>query len=158
MRKPFLLTCLTALLTVACGQPQSGECASGAVTASNAWVRAADEGRPMSAGYVSLCNGLEEADRLVSATFENASATELHATSVSEDGVASMNAIEGLDLPVGESVSLAPGGAHIMLIGLAGPLAKGDDAAITLEFENAPAQTILFEVRGMNNEPGHAGH
>lgn len=45
--------------------------------------------------------------------------------------------IDRLDIPAGGSVTLEPGGYHVMLIDLAGPLAEGTELTITLTFERA---------------------
>lgn len=48
-----------------------------------------------------------------------------------------MKEVPSIALPAGEEVKLEPGGYHIMLIGLKGPIESGDDYLITLEFEKA---------------------
>lgn len=139
------------LVLAACGKPAPSACAGEGISASNAWVRAAAEGG-VSAGFVTLCNGGDGADRLVAARFDGAETVELHLTAMGDDGVARMTPIEGgLALPAGEETALAPGGAHIMLIGLTAPIAEGDKAAITLEFERAGPQTVTFEARSRVN-------
>ncbi len=148
-----------ALLTACTQQETTTACAGDEIIASNAWVRAAGEGSPMSAAYVELCNGGDTADRLIAARFDDAGAAEVHVTRMSEDGVASMAPAEGgLELPAHEKTELAPGGAHIMLIGLTGPLEEGEEAALTLEFENAEPLNLMFEVRSRVDAAGHSNH
>jgi copper(I)-binding protein len=53
---------------------------------------------------------------------------------------------DGLTLPAGETVSLAPGGYHIMLLGLVEPLVAGDVVSLELEFAHAPTQTVQVTV------------
>ncbi len=143
----------------ACSQPEPLACGGDGIVASNAWLRAAGEGQPMSAGYVELCNGGDKADRLVAARFEGAGAVELHQTIMSDDGVASMTpAADGLVLPPHETLALAPGGAHIMLMGLTEALEEGEEAAVTLEFEHAPPLTLMFDVRSRTEADGDSGH
>ena len=78
---------------------------------------------------------------------------------MSEEGVASMApAAGGLDLPAHAETALAPGGAHIMLIGLTAPIEEGEEAAITLEFEKAEPVTLMFEARPRMDASGHQGH
>ena len=63
------------------------------------------------------------------------------------DGAMTMRELEdGLPLPGGETVSLEPGGYHIMLIDIAEPLEVGDEIELTLDFENAESTTITVEV------------
>lgn len=157
-----ILAALAALGAAACSNSQDratdAACAADGIIASDGWARATRPGQQMGAAYLSLCNGTDAPDRLVAASFAGAAATELHASTVSEDGVASMTPVEGgLELPPGEAVAMAPGGTHIMLIGLESPLAEGDKPSITLEFENAPPQTLVLDVRAPG-EGEHGGH
>lgn len=48
-----------------------------------------------------------------------------------------MKQVSSIALPAGEEVKLEPGGYHIMLVGLKGPIESGDQYLITLEFEKA---------------------
>ncbi|MCB0968195.1 MAG: copper chaperone PCu(A)C [Ilumatobacter sp.] len=52
----------------------------------------------------------------------------------------------GLPLPAGETVSLAPGGYHVMLLDLVEPLEIGDEFDLTLDFENADDVTLTVTV------------
>ena len=159
MRFLLLSAALMPLLAVSCSAGEEIACGGDGIVASDACVRATQPGQPMSAAYVSLCNGAAAADQLVAARFEGATATEIHSSSLSDDGVASMAPLaDGLELPAGQSVSLAPGNVHIMLIGLTGALNDGDEPAITLEFANAPPVTLNFEVRSVEQAAEHSGH
>ena len=53
---------------------------------------------------------------------------------------------DGLALSGGETVSFEPGGYHVMLPELTGPLEVGDEFELTLEFANAGAVTVTVEV------------
>jgi len=163
MRISATFTALIAAIAVSgCGKdaaraPEAAACTGDGIVATDAWVRAAHAGQPMSAGYVRLCNGGGEADRLIGATYEGAATTELHASSTGGDGMASMAPIEGgLDLPAGQAATLQPGGAHLMLIGLNHELMAGGQATITLQFENHAPMTLIFEVR--SGAEDHSGH
>jgi copper(I)-binding protein len=154
-----LLLLASLLALAACAKPAKQACGGDGIVASNAWVRATSEGQPMSAAYIDLCNDGETADRLVAAIFDGAGAAELHQTRMSDEGVASMSPeAHGIALPAHATTALAPGGAHIMLIGVTEALEEGEEAAITLEFENAPPQTLMFEIRGMAEAAAHSGH
>lgn len=52
----------------------------------------------------------------------------------------------GLPLPADETVTLQPGGYHVMLLDLAEPLEVGDEIELTLQFENADDMTMTVEV------------
>ena len=64
-----------------------------------------------------------------------------------------MAPIDELAIPAGETVSLEPGGAHFMLIGLADGMTEENKPMIRLEFKNTSPQEIALEVRD-----GGGGH
>lgn len=113
--------------------------------AEKGWSRATAAGQSVGAGFLTLRNPGDTADRLVSASSPAAAKVELH-THSNEGGVMKMRAVEGgLDLPAKGSVTLAPGGYHLMLMGLKAPLAEGQHVPVTLVFEKAgPVETMLM--------------
>jgi copper(I)-binding protein len=54
--------------------------------------------------------------------------------------------VDGLPLPADETVSLAPGGYHVMLLDLAAPLEPGDEFDVTLDLSSADDMTISVTV------------
>ena len=123
------------------------------VAVSEAWTRSARAGQPATAAYMTLCS--DAGDALVGARFDGADATELHLTTVSEEGVASMTPTDKIELPAGEPVALKPRGKHIMMIGVSEALVAGETAAITLQFEEAGAVDVSLEVREAMGAGGH---
>jgi copper(I)-binding protein len=69
-------------------------------------------------------------------------------TAPTPDGFAmmGMREIEALDLPAGETVSLQPGGHHLMLLELADDLVPGETFELTLEFATTGELTVTVEV------------
>ncbi|MCU0259634.1 MAG: copper chaperone PCu(A)C [Ilumatobacteraceae bacterium] len=63
------------------------------------------------------------------------------------DGAMVMQQIPFLELPADETVSLEPGGYHVMLLQLAEPLEVGDTFDATLVFESADPVVVSVEVR-----------
>ena len=97
-------------------------------------------------GFVTLTNPGPAADRLIAVSSPLAGRIEIHQTQM-QDGVMKMRALaDGLALPVGEAVVLAPGGLHLMLFGLRQPLVEGQSLPVTLTFERAAAVTVQFKV------------
>ena len=89
-----------------------------------------------------------------------AAAAELHQTT-NENGVMHMLPLpDGLALPAGQGVTLAPGGLHVMLMGLRHPLKQGETLALTLTFEHAAPVTVQVPVQaaGASSPAGHGGH
>ena len=114
-------------------------------TASQAWARATAPGVDVGAVYMTIDGGAKD-DELVSASTARASMVHLH-TVEDSGGVAKMRAVEGVPVPAGKRVVLAPKGTHVMLMGLAQPLVAGDSFAMTLKFAKAGEKTVNVSVR-----------
>lgn len=106
------------------------------------WARAALAGRT-SAAYMTLVNPTDTPDRLLGAAAEVADTVELHAH-LHEGGVMRMRPVAAIEVHPGEPAVLAPGGLHIMLIGLRRDLKRGETIRLTLSFEKAG--TVEVEV------------
>lgn len=101
-------------------------------------------------GYLSITNSGSEADRLLEVRSAYPQ-TMIHRSSVDENGVASMEHLMSLDIPAGETVVMAPGGLHIMFMGLNGkPLEAGKQVPATLVFEHAGEIEVVFDVEKRN--------
>ena len=99
------------------------------------WARATAGRAETGAAYATLIGG-GQPDRLIAASSPVAETVELH-THLEEDGVMRMRPVEAIAVPAGGKVELKPGGLHIMLIGLKGPLKEGRHFPLTLIFERA---------------------
>lgn len=144
-RTPLALSAL--LLLAACGSGQGGEAGKAAepVAVGDAFCRPTPNGRLMTACYVALTARAD--DRLLAASAVGAARVELHETRM-ESGMMMMAPLEnGLQLPQGRLVELEPGGNHLMLMGLSGPLATGDSLELTLDFDKAPDAKVTAWVR-----------
>ena len=95
-----------------------------AVAASNAWARASIGASTMGAAYLTLTdNGAP--DSLTGVTTPVAASASLHQTTT-EGGIKRMRPVPVLPLAPGKSVTFAPGGYHIMLMGLTHKLKAGE--------------------------------
>lgn len=111
----------------------------------HAWTRAAGAGGT-GAGYLSIRNGGTTPDRLIGASTPAARAVELH-TMLRDGEVMRMRPVTEIALPPGQTLTLAPGGLHIMLIGLSAPLVLGADVPLTLRFAQAGEVTVQLRVQ-----------
>jgi copper(I)-binding protein len=94
-------------------------------------------GLSMGAAYLTITNNGDDADRLVSAETGMAGVVEIHEVKMS-GGVMQMSPLaDGLEIPAGETVTLEPGGYHMMLIGLTESLLAGEEYTLVLTFEKA---------------------
>ncbi|MET0051714.1 MAG: copper chaperone PCu(A)C [Candidatus Thiodiazotropha sp.] len=119
------------------------------------YVRAVPPGQPNSASFMALHNTGDQTYQLVGASSDVAEVVELH-THTLEDGMMRMRQVDHIELPAGESVSLKPGGLHIMLIGLKQKLVPDDQVLLTLKFSDgsereisAPVKKIRMTMGGM---------
>ncbi|MCK0209618.1 copper chaperone PCu(A)C [Starkeya koreensis] len=121
----------------------------GEIEIGHPWSRVTPAGAKVAGGYLSLHNEGKEADTLVSATVEIAEKAEIHEMSV-KDGVMTMRQLaNGIEIPAGGEVKLAPGGFHLMLMGLKQPLKEGETFKGTLTFAKAGTVDVVFKVEGM---------
>ena len=102
-------------------------------------------------GYMSITNNGTEADRLI-AVQADFPRVMLHTTEMKDD-VARMMHIDAVEIPAGETVSLEPGGLHVMFMGLDGdPLENGETFPATLVFEQAGEIEVIFNVEERDGE------
>lgn len=114
------------------------------------WARATPPGAPAGGAFMSLTADTDMA--LVAAESHASKVVELH-TMRMENGVMIMREVPKIDLPKGQTVSLKPGGLHIMLIGLHAPLKAGDKVDITLRVKDSQGKEqripVTAEIRTM---------
>ncbi|MEC8901886.1 MAG: copper chaperone PCu(A)C, partial [Pseudomonadota bacterium] len=58
----------------------------------------------------------------------------------------------------GESVTLAPGGLHLMLMELGSPIVEGAPVSVTLEFQHAEPMEIELQVLPVGASPEGSHH
>ncbi len=109
----------------------------------NAWARATAPGQPVAGAFMDLTAA--EDMTLTRAESPAAQTVELH-TMRMEDGVMVMRPVKEIALPRGRTVSLKPGGLHIMLIGLKAPLVAGEKAPIRLVLKDGKGREQTVEV------------
>lgn len=122
------------------------QAASAAIELRAPWVRVTSPGVSATAGYVLLVNRSSSSDALIGASSSLASDVQIH-TTVNKSGVARMRPVSRIALPAGEPVEFAPGGMHLMFVGLSASLVAGESAPVTLVFERAGEVTVRFAVR-----------
>jgi hypothetical protein len=133
------------LFPVFASSPFAGETVVGEIRIAAPWARATAGMATVGAAYMTLDNTGATADRLIEASSPVAAKTEIH-THIIEGDIMRMRAVDGVDLPPGETVEFQPGGLHIMLIGLKAPLQTGERFPLTLNFAEAGATMVEVEV------------
>lgn len=141
--KRILIPASLALLLTACGQqPAEGEL--NVVSAADAVCRPTPNGRQATGCYLTLTASRD--DRLVSVTSPVSGLAQVHEMKVESNMMMMRELTDGLPLPAGSAVALAPGGNHIMLMGVANPLVAGDTVPLTLTFANARPVEVVARV------------
>jgi len=120
--------------------------ASEAVRVTDAYVRAPPPGARVTAAYLTLTNTTGAPHALVRAESPAAEAVELHAV-LTENGLTSMRPVPRFDVPPNGETKLAPSGAHIMIIGVKGPLDAGATFPLTLTYADGATVTLDVPVR-----------
>ena len=119
------------------GAAHAHEYSAGDLRIAHPWTRPTVAGAPVVAGYFEVTNTGKTADRLVSAAAPNAKRVELHQSAM-DGGVMRMKALpQGVEIPAGGTVRLAPGGLHLMLMGPNKAFLQGDRIPLTLTFAKA---------------------
>lgn len=132
----------------------------GSLQIAHPWTRQTAPGQSNGGGFLIVTNKGRSDDRLVGVASPAAARTELHNMTM-EGGVMRMRPVTGgLPIPAGGMLTLAPGGYHVMLIGLKAPLALGTMVPLTLRFEKAGAITVQLKVEpiGFTGEASHDHH
>jgi copper(I)-binding protein len=131
-----------AALLAAC----SGAAPSATPTIAQAWARPAAAGAD-SAAYMTITGAANQADALLSASSPAADMVELHEVSTDASGMTGMHPIDRLDIPAGTSVTLKPGGYHLMVMGVKSELAVGGTIELDLVFEHAGKVVVQAEIK-----------
>ena len=144
-----------AALAVAAAAHAAPAYRQGTLEIDKPWSRPAAAGMT-GAGFMTVTNRGKAADALVSVESPAARKVEMHRSSMA-GGVMKMQRQDRVALPPGATVTFAPGGHHLMLIGLARPLKSGDRAPATLTFASGAKIKVEFVV-GAGAAPAAHGH
>ena len=117
--------------------------AASPLTVSGAWSRPAVAGTN-GVGYLSIANA-GRPDALVKVESPLAARVEMHSSSMA-GGVMSMKPETRVAVPTGGQAAFAPGGYHLMLIGLTKTVKAGDQIPATLTFASGAKLPVRFSV------------
>lgn len=118
---------------------------AGALLVDHPVLRVASPVSKTGAGFMTITNSGKSADRLLSVTTTASNRSDLHGT-VNQSGVMQMRAQSGgVPIPAGGKVAFAPGGLHVMFIGLKTAITPGQMIKARLTFERAGAVDVAFK-------------
>lgn len=143
MFRQLLGAALAAALVIA---PASAHdwVALGPLEISDGFARATLPNAPVGGGYITITNTGSEDDTLIGASSPVAGEVQLHEMKMDGNVMKMSHLPDGITIPGGETVTLAPGGLHLMFMDLKQPLIEGEMVAITLSF--AKAGTTEFQL------------
>lgn len=148
--KNLFLAALTALALGFIAAPAIAHDMPGAMAGdlefTAAFARAMPPAAPTGGGFVTITNHGDTDEMLTGATSPSAGMVELHQM-VMENDIMKMGEVEGgLAIPAGETVTLAPGGYHLMFMQVTAPFAEGDTVTVTLHFEHQGDVDLMLPV------------
>ncbi len=121
-----------------------------ALTIENGWVRVSeysDHTGGMTGVFATITNNTDADVTLTGGSSDIAPMVQVHEV-VMADGEMQMREKEGgIVIPAGESVTLEPGGLHVMLMDLKKAILDGDQITVTLDFEGADSQTLTLPAK-----------
>lgn len=133
--------------------------ASESLVVHNAWIRSAPPNAKVLAAYMMIMNHSDESIALTKVSGKLFRKVEIHRTEM-HDGMMKMTPQNHLNIPARGSVTLDPGGYHLMLKDPATVPKKGDTVELELLFNNGKilhikASVSTGEDKGGMMEKGH---
>lgn len=138
---------LVALLSISVAEARDYRIANLEIV--SPWARATAPTAPAGGGFVEIRNTGATADRLVSVRSPVAETVQIHEMKMDGNVMRMRELDKGLEIPAGGTVTLAPGGFHLMMMGLKQPLKQGTTVPVTLVFEKAGSIDIELAVEGL---------
>jgi periplasmic copper chaperone A len=121
----------------------------GSIHISQPWSRATPKGASSGAGYMTITNKGSAPDTVNCVSSDSSAQCQIH-TMTMDGGVMKMRPVEGgLEIKPGETVTLKPGGLHIMLLDLKHPLEAGQNLKATLKFDHAGTVDVEYPIAGI---------
>ncbi|MDE3215245.1 MAG: copper chaperone PCu(A)C [Gemmatimonadota bacterium] len=87
--------------------------------------------------YLWVTNPTARADTVTGVRVTDADSAQVHRTTAMGGGMEHMVPVAALPVAAHDTVTLSPGGVHVMVFGMPAGLGAGDSAAVTVTFRNA---------------------
>tara|TARA_R100000935_G_scaffold61_1_gene223 strand:- start:394 stop:918 length:525 start_codon:yes stop_codon:yes gene_type:complete len=118
----------------------------GDLTIAGTFTRATLPNAPVAGGFLTVTNAGAVDDTLIGASSSIAGDTQIHEMAMQGDVMKMRELPAGLPIPAGETVTLQPGGFHLMFMDLNQPLVEGEAVTVTLTFETAGEIDVVLPV------------
>jgi copper(I)-binding protein len=143
-----LILVLMALLVPGLAHAQLEDLRTPQMAVTEAWTMATDRVTRTAGAYLTLTNPTDVDDALVAATSNAAEKVQLSTLEKLPSGILSLMGLKEISLPAKTTVTLQPGGLHLLLVGLYRPLDVGMEVPLTLTFRNARTQHVRVRIQG----------
>lgn len=139
------------------GAAKQDNAQNNAIEAKDFYAFATIDGSNISAAFGTLSNTSEQPIALQKVIIKGKikGVAELHQTT-NDNGMMKMLPVDSIAIPAKQSVELAPGGLHIMLINLPKPLEAGKTIALKLAFDNGTTLDLQVPIQARQAHKG--GH
>ena len=163
MSRLFLAAPLAALAAAVLAAPlaHAGDYKLGQITVRQPWSRPA-QANMNGVGFMTLVNAGKAPVTLKSVESPAAGKVELHQSAMANGVMTMRRQDNGITIPAGGQVALAPGGYHVMLLGLKQAQGVGQKVPVTLVFDNGRKLQVDLAVQlapptagGAAMPPGH---
>jgi copper(I)-binding protein len=125
----------------------------GSLEISQPWTRATPPTAKAGGGFVTITNKGTTPDRLIAARSTVSDKVEIHEMKMDGNVMRMRELDKGLEIPPGATVTLKPGGLHIMFMELKAPFANDTKVPVTLVFEKAGSVDVELLVQAMGAQP-----
>jgi len=158
MKRLIFVAIALAMLRPGGGAEAGDTYSIGNLTVVSPWARASAGPAKAGAAYLTITNGGKADDRLIGVAAESVAGMAMFHTTIKDGDVMKMRHVDGIAVKAGETVTLRPGGIHVMLMGLKAPLTEGQRFPLMLTFDKAGAVTVEVEVESVAAGAGHGKH
>ena len=141
MNKPWIAAVAAVFLSLPAAAEQRA-----VIDLADVWVRALPPTQTNTAAYLTVINRGDTGITIVGARADLAGKVEIHTTR-EIDGYMRMEQLQDLSVAAGQSLQLAPGGTHLMLLGLARMPLSGETVQLCLELATGDEVCTVAGVR-----------
>jgi len=144
-------------LLAGCSSGSETDDSTASVTVNDAWIRATDG--PMTGIFGVLANTTDSDVTIESASNSASEVTEIHEMVMIDGEMKMQEKAGGVVIPAGSSITLQPGGDHIMAMGVTAPIAPGDEVKVTLKLSTGQSLefTAVAKQSAAGDEDYHSG-
>jgi copper(I)-binding protein len=142
IRRLIFAAAAVSALAIATGAAARGP----AIAVREPVIRPTAPGQPTTAAYLGLFNLTGKPIRLTGVSCDCAASVTPHQSQM-VGGMMHMHPAGALTIPARGQLAFAPGGLHLMVMGLKGPIKAGDAVTMRLSFDHTPPMTVRFAAR-----------